>query len=57
MRNIYDGKIPGARLAAVCDIDPEKCEKAAAALDGVAVFGDYKEMLASVVERLEKLEK
>lgn len=47
MRNIYEGKIPGARLAAVCDIDANKCEKAAATLNGVEVFSDYKKMLMS----------
>ena len=46
MRNIYGGKIPGARLAAVCDIDADKC-RAAAALNGVEVFSDYRKMLMS----------
>lgn len=40
-------KIKGARLAAVCDIDPEKREWAEKNLPGVKVFDDYTKMFES----------
>ncbi len=44
--NLFSGKIKGAELAAVCDIDPEKRQKAAQQY-GVLSFGDYRELLRS----------
>lgn len=46
MKNIYEGKIKGARLCAVCDIDDEK-RKRAETLCGVEIFEDYEKMISS----------
>lgn len=46
-RWIADGKISGMRLAALCDIDPEKREKLKAEYPSCPVFADYHEMLES----------
>ncbi|MGI6167457.1 MAG: Gfo/Idh/MocA family protein [Eubacteriales bacterium] len=45
-KNIFNGKIKDAELAAVCDIDTDKLKKAAE-LYNVAVFENYKELLGS----------
>lgn len=46
MKNLFAGKIRGAVLTAVCDIDPEKRKKAAE-LGVPAIFEDYNDLLAS----------
>lgn len=46
-RNIFDGKIKGLRLTAVCDIDPMKQKRAETELSGTAVFSDYTAMICS----------
>ena len=44
--NVFGGKCPSVEISAVCDINPEKMEKAKEHPE-VACFTDYKEMLAS----------
>jgi predicted dehydrogenase len=46
---IADGRVPGAELAAICDIDPAKREPAASRHGGIPFFDDYVEMLDSGV--------
>ncbi len=46
MNNLLNGKIGNASLTAVCDIDAEK-RNAAGEAGGIAVFDDYRQMLAS----------
>lgn len=46
-RCIWEGKIEGLRLAAVCDIDPVKRAWAAAQFPGVPVFAAHRELIAS----------
>ena len=43
---IFDGKVPGAVLAAVCDIAPARREWAAKRLPGVPVFDSYDRLLS-----------
>ena len=43
----YLDELPGARLAAVCDIDPAKLESAAEKFPGAQRFARWEEMLAS----------
>lgn len=45
--SIYSGKVEGARLVAVCDIDESKKKWAEDNLQGVAFFEDYEEMFDS----------
>ncbi len=40
-------KIPGLKLAAVCDIDPARCKAAEADLDGIKTYPDAKTLAAS----------
>ncbi len=44
--NVFEGKVPSVTVTAVCDINPEKLEKAKAHPE-VKLFTDYKEMLES----------
>ncbi|MDE5618765.1 MAG: Gfo/Idh/MocA family oxidoreductase, partial [Clostridia bacterium] len=44
-KKLYAGKDGNAILAAVCDIDKGRRDKASAELSGVKVFEDYKDML------------
>lgn len=44
---IFDGKVPGAVLAAVCDVAPARLEWAAGRLPGVPVFAGYDRLLAA----------
>lgn len=46
-RNLYDGRVQGACLGAVCDIDPVKRAWAATAIPGVPVFPDHTALLDS----------
>ena len=48
-KNFLEGKVENGVLAAICDLKPEKIErvKAIEGAENVAVFSDYKEMLAS----------
>ena len=48
-KNFLEGKVDNGVLAAICDLKPEKIEriKAIEGAENVAVFSDYKEMLAS----------
>ena len=48
-KSFLEGKVENGVLAAICDLKPEKIEKikAMAGAENVAVFSDYKEMLAS----------
>lgn len=46
MKNIYDGKISGMMLTAVCDIDKQRLDEAAS-FEGVQAFSDYKKLLSS----------
>lgn len=43
---IFDGKVPGATLAAVCDIAPARREWAAKRLPGVPAYDSYDRLLA-----------
>ncbi len=45
-KNIYDSKIDGAVLHAVCDIDSEKRNWAESALPGVRVYENYSDLLS-----------
>lgn len=45
--SIFEGNIEGLRLAAVCDIAPEKLAWAAEHVPGVPTFTDYREMIDS----------
>lgn len=48
VKNLWDKKVPGAVLTAVCDINPAKLEYAKSICgDGIDYFDDYKKMLAS----------
>ena len=47
--NLYTGKIKNSILAAVCDIDEGKRERAAKRFDGVPVFATHTELLAAGV--------
>lgn len=47
--NIYEGKIKGMTLAAICDNAPEKIESATKNHTNVEFFADYKEMIDSGV--------
>lgn len=44
---IKSGRVPGLTLAAICDSDPAKAERAAQDFAGVPYFADYVEMLDS----------
>ncbi len=48
-KSFLEGKVENGVLAAICDLKPEKIEKIKAmeGAENVAVFSDYKEMLAS----------
>lgn len=46
-QNIYGGRVPGMRLAAVCDIAGSRREYAGEHFPGVSVFGDALEMYDS----------
>ena len=46
-KNIFEGKVSGMALAAVCDVEPQKLDWAAKNLPGVARFSDFEEMAAS----------
>ena len=47
-KRISHGDIPRMEIGAICDIDPEKLEKAKSELgDSISYFADYKEMLSS----------
>lgn len=46
INNLYNGKISGAALTAVCDIDTSKLAGVTAKYPGVAAYRDYDEMLA-----------
>lgn len=46
-KNIFDGKVPGMALSAVCDVEPQKLGWAGENLPGVARFSDFEEMAAS----------
>ena len=46
-KNIFDGKVSGLTLAAVCDIEPIKLHWAEENLPGAARFTDFEEMAAS----------
>ena len=48
-KSFLEGKVENGVLAAICDLKPEKIErvKAMEGAENVAVFSDYKEMLAS----------
>ena len=46
-KNIFDGKVSGMALSAVCDVEPQKLDWAAKNLPGVARFSDFEEMAAS----------
>ena len=43
------GKIPNGELTAACDLKPEKLDWAREKAPGIALFSDYKEMIASGV--------
>ena len=42
---IYSGEIPGMRLAALCDSDPEKLKMLAAKYPDIPLYSDYKELI------------
>jgi len=44
-KNLFENKIPRATLAAICDIDPTKRQKANAAFPGIPTFSSLDEML------------
>lgn len=46
-RFIAEGRVPRMELAAVCDVDPAKLDLVHEALPDVALFSDYRELLAS----------
>ncbi len=47
-KNLFDGKVPGAELAAICDVKPARLDWAKGEFgDSVALFADYKELLKS----------
>lgn len=47
-KNLFEGKIPGAELTAVCDIKPERLEWAKGICgDNVAYFADSRELIRS----------
>ena len=47
-RNLFEGKIPGAVLTAVCDIKPDRLDSASGVCgDSVAYFADSHEMIKS----------
>lgn len=46
---IFDGNIKGLTLTAICDIDSKRCDKAKEIFQGIAVFEDYKELLAASI--------
>ncbi|MBE6598758.1 MAG: Gfo/Idh/MocA family oxidoreductase [Ruminococcaceae bacterium] len=47
-KNLFEGKVPGAELTAICDLKPARLEWAKGEFgDSVALFEDYKEMLKS----------
>ena len=45
--SLFDGKVPGAVLAAVCDIAPARRAWAAQRLPGVSVYASYEQLLAA----------
>lgn len=46
-KSLYDGKIKNAQLVSVCDIDENKRKWAEETLNGVEIFSDYADLLAS----------
>ncbi|HHT54768.1 MAG TPA: Gfo/Idh/MocA family oxidoreductase [Clostridiales bacterium] len=48
-KNIFENKVPGMTLAALCDIDEEKLVKAGVELPGVLTYCDYRELLTAHV--------
>lgn len=46
-KNVFDGKIERLKLAAVCDIDSKKLEKAKEEFPGVLIFDDADKLIAS----------
>jgi predicted dehydrogenase len=44
--NIFQGRLPGVRLAAVADLDPQARKWAGEQLKGTHIYSDYKEMAA-----------
>ena len=46
-RNLFEGKIGGALLSAVCDIDPARLEWAKKELGSISFFDDYKKLIES----------
>lgn len=46
-KHIYDGKVNGMTLTAICDIDAEKQERAKSLFPDVAVFENYEDLLNS----------
>lgn len=46
-KNIFEGKVTGMELSAVCDIEPQKLCWAAENLPGVPQFSDFEEMASS----------
>ncbi len=46
-KNLFDGKVDGMKLAAVCDISPKKLEWAGENLPGVPTFVDASELIES----------
>jgi predicted dehydrogenase len=46
-RNLFEGKIGGALLSAVCDIDPARLEWAKKELGCISLFDDHKKLIES----------
>ncbi len=47
LKNLYEGRVKGALVTAICEIDEKKLEKAASKYEGVKPFTSYDEMFAS----------
>ncbi len=47
MQSIYDGKISGMKLMAVCDIDAQRCAELSAEYPDIDIFSSYKDMISS----------
>ena len=47
LHSVTAGNIPGMRVTAVCDINPEKLKAAKTEYPDIAAFGDYTELLKS----------
>ncbi len=46
-RGVYEGRVDGLRLAAVCDLNPARLDWARQELPGVLCFEDYHQLLSS----------